>query len=67
MRLMIPDLVDDAMRWHDDVNKFIYHFYMMTYMRVFTLFLWVLLVFYSDDYVATRPIWTDLEKGHIWA
>ena len=22
---------------------------------------------YDDDYVATRPIWMDLEKGRIWA
>ena len=67
MRLMIPDLVDDAMRWHDDVNKFIYHFYMMTYMRVFTLVLWVLPMLYNDDYIAMRPIWTDLWIGHILA
>ena len=23
--------------------------------------------FYDDDYVAMRPLWTDLWKGRIWA
>ena len=57
---------DDAIRGHDDINIYIYthDFYMMTYIRV-TLVWWVLPVLYGDVYIATRPIWTDLGRGHI--
>ena len=24
-------------------------------------------IFYDDDYIATRPLWTDLWRGRIWA
>ena len=44
----------------------IYDFYKMIHMRVCTLVLRGLPVLYGDDFVATRPLWTDLWRGRIW-
>ena len=30
-------------------------------------FCWFLPVFYGDDYVATKPLWTNLWRGLVWA
>ena len=55
---------DDATTWHDDVDN-IYIFFMMIHMRIFTLVLRVLPVLYDDDYITTRPLWTDLWRDRI--
>ena len=41
--------------------------YMMTYMRVLPYYMGFHPRFYGDDYIATRPLWTDLWRGRIWA
>ena len=48
-------LYDDIYFFHDDIYEDV------------TLVLQVLPMLYDDVYIATRPIWTDLERGRIWA
>ena len=70
--MMIIDVIyndfDDATMWHDYIDIY-YKFYLTIYIRVSTLIFFGFSPerFYDDDYVATRPLWTDLWRGRIWA
>ena len=60
--------LNDSTMWHDCIYIHMYeYFYMMTYIWGFYLsFTGSHSRFYDDDYIATRPLWMDLCKDHIW-
>ena len=55
------------MTWHDYVDLYIYVLYDDSYEGSYPSFMGFHPGFYDDNYVATRPLWTDLWKDRIWA